>query len=380
MLSTKKTNSLIPVRIGGLLIAAGFIRPDHMAVALSKARQLNEQLGEVLIASNLVTKDELKCALDLQQLIKAGSITVEMGARALKQTRDQRSTVAAALQTLGYSEQNAIKTIDLTSVLLDAKVLSSAQIEQASWNAAKNYLPLGRNLVLAGTISPSMLGAALNILVLLREKSVTRDQAIHALRTLHQQKIPLEQTLAQAAEVSPNHIRVGELLTGAGLLSESDAMIAVENGLLNHKSIGEVLLQSRMISPLVLDACLKLQKMISQGNMDRVQATELLRQVARKQISLEQFLNEMTYLKSRVLELLVNAGLITHAQIQQAVEYSRNQDDDVVTCVFSYGLVTQEMFRCSVRCVYAIDEGTQTLEQMIEFLRVQFASQLQQSA
>ncbi len=380
MLSMKQTNSLIPVRLGGLLISAGFIRPDHMASALSQARQHNQKLGEILVATNLVTNADLKCALELQRLIKDGSITVEMGTRALKQTRAQEGGVHSALVHLGYKEDEAIKTTDLASILQDAGVITKAQVEQASWNAAKNGLPLGRNLVLAGALSPSGLGSALNALVLLREKSVSRQETVNALRTSYQQKTPLEETLAQAANISPNHVRVGELLSSAGLLSESDSMIAVENGLLNQKAIGQVLLEARMVSTLVLDACIKLQRMIQNGAVSKVQASELLRQVASKQVGLEDFLSEMSYLKSRVLELLVRSGLVTEAHLQTILLHSPELENDLIKALFVHDVISQEMFRNCVRCIYTVDAGNHTLNEMIVWLRGEYSGLLQESA
>lgn len=381
MLSMKKTGtSLIPVRLGGLLIAAGIIRPDHMAVALSKARQSSARIGQVLIATSMVTENDLTCALELQQLIKSGSITVELGAHALRRVHEERVTVHKALSDLGWTDENAIKTTDLASLLLDAGVISKAQLEQGSWNSAKNSLPLGRNLVLAGALSPSLLGAVLNALVLIRDRAASRDQVIHGLRAAHQNKVPFEETVHQAAALSQNHVRVGELLSSAGLLSDSDAMIAVENGLLNGKSIGQVLLQARMVSPLVLDACLKLQKMILDGSMTRVQAAELLRQVASKQVGLEQFLKEMTYLKSRVVELLLRSEVITQGQLESAIAVSPESQEDMVRALFVYGVLTQDMFRTAVRCVYAIDEGQYTAEEMVHVLKGQFRPLMQESA
>lgn len=373
MFTTKKpTISLIPVRIGGLLISAGLIRADQMQLALSQARSTNKKIGEVLSSSKLVSEEELSCALELQRLIKAGNITVEMGTRALKQAHEKQRNVHAALADMGYSDEKALKTNDLASILLEACIISKEQLQQASWNAAKNYLPLGRNLVLAGALSPSLLGASLTALVLLRDNVVERERIVQALQLAHHQKIPFEVTITEAGDVSPNHIRVGELLSAAGLVSESDAMIAVENGLLNRKSIGQVLLESQMISPLVLDACLKLQKLIQDGQLSRVQGTELLKQVAQKQVALDQFLSEMAYLKSRVLDLLVRAELVSSEQIQVALTESGENENDILRALFANQSVTQDMFRAGVRGVYAIDDGTCTAQDIINALKAQF--------
>ncbi len=380
MLTTKTNSSLISVRLGGLLISAGFIRPDHMAAALAEARKFNLKLGELLVAANLVSDADLACALEIQNLIKDGSLTVDMGTQALKQTRQHKCGVHFALVFLGYKEAEAIKPADLTSILLEAGAITKAQVEQARWNAAKNLLPPGRNLVLAGAVSPSLLGSALNALVLLRGDSVSRQDAVDALRACHQHKSPLEKHLWQAAMVPLNHVRVGELLSSAGLLSESDAMIAVENGLLNQKSIGQSLLEANMISPLVLNGCVELQKMIQSGAVSKVQATELLRQIATKQVGLADCLSEMSYLKSRMLELLVRSGLVTEEHLQTAIQHSPELQNDPIKALLFHEVITQEMFRNCVRCIYAIDAGSQSINSMIDWLRSEYSGLVQQSA
>jgi hypothetical protein len=355
MLASKKSpTSLIPVRIGGLLIAANIVRPEQMALALAEARRNNLKVGDVLIAQRLVTDQDLHHALELQQLIKAGKLTVEMAAQALRQAREKDRNIHAALSDMGWKDENAIKTTDLAGILMEAGIVTRAQVDQAAWNSAKNMLPLGRNLVLAGAITPSLLGSALTALVLLRDRAIERNAAICALKRAHTYKAQFEECLD--ARVVSNHVRVGELLAAAGLLSESDSMIAVENGLLNQQSIGTVLLQSRMVTAVVLDAVLKLQKLIEDGSMQKVQAVELLRQVAAKQVGLDQFLDEMAYVKARALELLLQSGLVR-----------------------DYETITPEMFRAAVRCVYAVDSGSHTQEQMIGALLSQF-SQAHQAA
>lgn len=370
-INKKSGSSLIPVRIGGLLISAGIVRADQMAIALADARRNNRRLGEVLIAQRLATEEDLNHALELQQLIKSGKITVEMGAQALRLAHGKGRNIHAALSDMGWTDDKAIKGTDLASLLVDAGIATRDQINQASWNSAKNMLPLGRNLVLAGAISPSILGSALTALVLLRDNAINRDTAVSGLRKAHQHKVSIEECLGLRA--GQNNVRIGELLAAAGLLTESDAMIAVENGLLTQKSVGLVLLESQMVTPLVLDATLKLQKMIEDGSMGRPQAAELLRQVATKQVGLEQFLNEMAYLKRRVLELLLAGGFVRQEDVQSAIGAYPELENDMVRALGMYGVLSNDLFRAAVRCVYAIDNGTHTQTDMIGMLLTKFS-------
>ncbi len=349
--------SLIPVRIGALLVAAGIVRPDVLAKALQQARTCGVKVGEILVNYYGISPEAMQCAVDVQQLIKDSSLTVELATRALQSAHQQSRSLETTLAELGWGGNKCIRINDLAQLLLDSGFISKSQLEQASWNCAKNSLPLGRNLMLSGAISPSVLGAALNALVLVRDGRIAPKQAASTLRSSLQQKIPIEELLGLPRWVTPNHVRIGELLSASGILTESDAMNAVETGLLNQQPLGQVLLESGMVAPLTLEAAIKLQGMIVNDELGKAQATELLRQVDTQRIPLEDFLGEMSNLKQQAVDLLVRSGLVSSSDLQMYCQlysqYGHNQARVLLAC----GLVSQDAFRQALRCLFAIGSG-----------------------
>lgn len=369
----KRAISLIPVRIGVLLINADLLRPQDMQSALLCARQTGRKLGDVLLTQRLLKPEELQCALELQRMIKDGSVTVELGTKALRSYRENPAPVAELLARLGFCGIKTIGNHDLADILLQANCITQPQLDQARWNAAKNNLPLGRNLVLAGAITPSTLGMALTLLTHVRERTISDEAGIEALKQAVANHVPLADVINLSATASPHHVRVGELLSQAGLLSESDSMMAVEHGLLNRQCIGETLLRHNLISPLVLDAVLKVQNMLDENSISRIQAAELLRQVAGKELALEDCLTAMARLRAQVLELLLESRIISEAQVHQSLSASPSFETDILRALFAAGHVTQETFRAAVRCAYAINEADYTKEQAIAWLTYTFA-------
>lgn len=349
--------SLIPVRIGALLVQANVVRADVLAQALQHARAAGVKVGEVLINYYHVNAVSFQGALDLQQLIKEGSLTADMATRALRAVHQHGKGLEQALTELGWEGNKRIKINDLAELLLDAGYISKGQIEQVSWNCAKNGLPLGRNLVLSGAISPSVLGAALNCLVLIRDGRITPKQAVSALRASIQQKIAIEAVLSLPAWVTPNHVRIGELLSASGILSESDAMNAVETGLLSQKPLGQVLEQSGMVSPLSLEAALKLQGMIVHEEISKTQAAELLRQVQAQGVPLDNFLAEMNSLKQQAVQLLIESELVSAAELEKYCQLYGTYKDNQARVLLASGLVSQDAFRQALRSLFAINNG-----------------------
>jgi hypothetical protein len=346
-----------------------------MQSALVCARQTGRRIGDVLLAQKLVHPEELQCALDVQKLIKEGTLTVELGTKALREFRIQPAPLSALLAAVGYCDVKTIRNNDLADILVDSEAITDGQLDQASWNAGKNNMPLGRNLVLSGAISPSTLGAALTLLTHLRERSITEEEAIAALKQVLETHLPLSEVISLPSTISPHHVRVGELLAQAGLLSESDAMMAAEQGLMNRQCIGQALLHYKLISPLVLDAVLKLQGMLEEGTIPRSQAPELLRQVADKEIALEDCLTAMARLRAQVLELLLDSRLITEMQVQEALAASPAYETDILRALFTAGFLNQETFRSTVRCAYAINEGAYTKDKALAWLRYTFVEE-----
>lgn len=142
MNTQKRATSLIPVRIGALLVSSGMLRPQSMQQALLNSRHTGKKIGQVLVSENLVEAHLLECALEIQQLIKQGEITVEMGTRALKDSQKSKRPVQATLSDLGFNEQKNIGNQDLAQVLLEAGCINQAQLDQARLNASNNGLPL----------------------------------------------------------------------------------------------------------------------------------------------------------------------------------------------------------------------------------------------
>lgn len=356
------------MRLGALLTSANIVRPEALAQGLQTARLTGDRIGEVLSRENLVSERDLDSAIQILKLIKDGGLSFEMGTQALRVAHARKCPVRVALRTVGWEDTKSIRINDLAQLLLDAGCITKPQLEQASWNCAKNNLPLGRNLVLTGAISPSILSAALNALVLVRDGRTSTNAAGSALRLSITKHISLEEALGLPSWVSAHHVRVGELLSLSGILSESDATTAVETGLLNQRPIGEVLLELKMVPALVLDATLKLQKLVADGQLGKVQAAELLKQVVTTGTDISQYLQEMSVSKDRALGLLTASNVITVQQIDHAKDLFGNVVNDPVRALMSAGYLTPEVFRKALRFVFMIDEGSLSEETAISHL------------
>ena len=160
----------------------------------------------------------------------------------------------------------------LGALLVDAKVISQQQLDSAQKTSFETGLPLGRMLCEADLITAEVL------LPLCMNKGgserwkISKEEAVH--RIAQSQKKPLANAVPFTAKVpgsqvapTPVKVKLGELLLVSGLLSEIDVMNALELSLTHHKAIGEILVESGMVTAAVIQAATEMQQSINEGSL-----------------------------------------------------------------------------------------------------------------
>ncbi|CAN5951447.1 unnamed protein product [Sphagnum jensenii] len=268
-------------KIGDLLVELGLVSQKDLNEALQIGRDTGLPIGRVLTMSAFITEEWFQLALKAQQLLKDGLITVDGVKSAIHRIDDgmDPDTAFAQFETQGQKPTNAAAPVRLGELLVAAGFTLKEQIESAVAQSTFTGLPTGRLLVLSGILQESLLTAALNAQVLIRDGRITKEQAIDGLKAAKRRQVPIEVSLAEKGFYAlPNKtsIRVGELLSKAGLVSDTEIMNAIEVGLTENKPIGEVLLQLGRIQEPFLNYALELQKEIGKDKISPAQAIDLL--------------------------------------------------------------------------------------------------------
>lgn len=342
--------SLIPIRLGRLLHAAGIIEPAALSTALHCARSRKKKLGEILSESQLVREPVLQAALEAQRLVRESSLSFQLAVEAIKLVQAHSIGLLHALKRLGWRVENQIDTGDLLSrLLLAASAANQVQIDQARWMSQKKQITFGRALIVESGVQPKLLVAAFDSLVLIRDSKLTVPQAIEALMRVKQEGIPFYDALAEP----PYPVaRIGELLTLSGILTDSDVMEVLEVALLEQKRIGEVLMQSRLTTPVVVDSCLQAQSLISQKYLSLSDGIDLLRSVHEQQRSLETIVREMVGIRLQACGLLHGLGLINDYELFEAGKILENLGDPMLAFALNgrmNGFLLQTAIDCSIR-------------------------------
>jgi hypothetical protein len=246
---------------------------------------------------------------------------------------------------------------ELGELLLEAGVVSRADLDAALRQSRENKLPLGRCLVLARTITSALLASALTAQVLLRDGKITRKQALDALKAAARKHQTIESSLEEVGvfKANPTNVRVGELLTAAGLVTEGDKISAVEVGLTEGKPIGQVLLQAGTITNQQLQDALRLQEKVSAGNLTGAQASDVLRQANTRRVPIDVVLGERNTKDdeiaraNEVIEILGNAGLISAEDYAKSESVSKATNISLGEVMLNNGTIGRPLLRNAVQ-------------------------------
>ncbi|PWU00053.1 MAG: hypothetical protein C5B53_04535 [Candidatus Melainabacteria bacterium] len=360
-----------PSRVGDLLTRVGLIKQSQLEEALILSRRTATPVGRILLMTGSLKEKDLQVVLQAQHMIRTGQLPFEVAIRALYIVKASRASFDEALRMSGWTTEQEAQLGELAELLLSAEVVSESQLKSATARAEQMALPIGRTLVLMGLVSPSVMAATLNAQVLLKQNEITAQEAVHGIRIASARRISLEKALILEGIYQPQSnswIKLGELFAIAGLLSESDGLWAVEAGLIEGRPIGEILVESGLVSSESRDGALELQKMVAEGKVNAQQAAELLKEVNSQGVAPAQALKSMTHLGTQVANLLKMSGLITDEHISKAEEMSTPPIIDLSACLLDASIINRETIEAARQCLELIRDERLKVEQAIVVL------------
>lgn len=169
-----------PIRIGEILVRAGVITEGKLNQRLDLARQLGMPLGQVLIQSNDVDKEQLMSCIHIQSLVLEGLITLETGVQLIKKISKKSVTLDEALLEAGLADQHL--THRLGELLMAAGCISEESLAWSLLTSGELGVPLGHVLIQTGVVQPDMVGIALTTQRQIRMKIMTVDEAVERLK------------------------------------------------------------------------------------------------------------------------------------------------------------------------------------------------------
>ncbi|MDP3509667.1 MAG: tetratricopeptide repeat protein [Candidatus Melainabacteria bacterium] len=353
-------------RLGDLLVQAGILTQLQLSEAARSAKAKRIQIGQALVMNGVISPRDLQSVLEAQSNLRDKSVEPAEALRCLKIAYKLGASFKDILAE--YVSPKQTQTSKLGELLVESGLVSYEVLAKAVEQSYSTGLPLGRMLVLHETISNDLLTLALDLQVRVRDEMMSRQEALTAIRAAAGMA-PIapgtEETKPAPAPEGPRKkgLRIGELMVMAGVLTETDVMNALEWGLVNHQTIGKVLISQNLVSQTLLDAALSLQKMVDQENFEAAKASECLARIHGTGIALEEALaeireekvakdGEVTYEK-----LLMLARVVSEQDLEAAFDISAQSATVIGKILVLTGHMDVPTLQATLRCYQLFSRG-----------------------
>jgi tetratricopeptide (TPR) repeat protein len=252
---------------------------------------------------------------------------------------------------------SCVSELPIGEILVRAGLVSQIQMDEAVQEAGTRARLLGKTLVARGVLSPDTLRAALEAQSVLRDGVVDSFKAFKALSIAAANGVSFEVALAQITPkngpLSPAPERtskLGELLLAAEVLDQKALDAAQKKVLATGEPLGVVLVAEGILSESFLDAALELQVRVRDGMFSREQAIFAMKQDPRKLLAMiapHMMADEIQAKKAkaaiRIGELLVRAGIVSNADVNQALELSLAHGHQIGEMLVARSFITRPL-------------------------------------
>lgn len=353
--STKRASLLSQI-----ITTAGIIEVEVICDAYDSSGQDIEEMGRMLVTAGYLADGDLRSAVEAVRQVESNALSPDQAAYALKYAYDNCLPFNSALDCTIMQAISVVNPNLLGELFLAARMISEFQLAVAMDQCRDCGITLGRVLLLSQIISPSILEISIDLLRLVRDQHLHFPAAAEALRLCSMERKTLLEALREIGVVQQDpeaYPKLGTLLSAAGLIADFDAINAAEIGLETNKPIGQVFNETGLVSPMVLRAALKLQNMIENGTVSINQSHELLRQVNKLQLPLEELMKELGEMKGKVMTLLIQSGAVSAEELRKATNMRGSQSTDMTQALVEAGIVSTNLMRESARCVSLMEQG-----------------------
>jgi len=286
------------VSLDELVIELRLVSDKDMAEIKLQSTKTGLPLGRLLVLSRLLSEEDLERLLKLQAIQRGCKLPLQLVLDAHRYAVHENLSVEEALAKAGVFAQ-IVSYSRLGTLLVDSKLITKPQLDEAQKLAYETRFPLGKMLTMHGAITQAQLELALDLQKQLREQSINKDEALAQLSNSMSGSTPNNLAASQSASTSamifapqvlapqnqgispnlpnpPNKIDLGELLLVSGLITEQEFDAAFDQSIENNQNLEEVLVASGVCSSALIDIALELQKHVNSGDVSPAAAAESL--------------------------------------------------------------------------------------------------------
>ncbi|MBK7836164.1 MAG: hypothetical protein IPJ49_00415 [Candidatus Obscuribacter sp.] len=189
-------------------------------------------------------------------------------------------------------------TIRVGELLVQAAVVSSAEMTEAVQVSKRLGVPIGRVLIMSGCVKEEVLEASLQLQRLIRAGDMSVDGALEALQRVNDLDIDLTEALANEQykeSLLDSAEYLGELLLDSNIVSEEDLVKAMQTSFDQGVPLGSTLVLQGLLSPSLFPSILSVQKNIARGVTTREEGVKEIQEIFLHWLKAEESLKRTTH-------------------------------------------------------------------------------------
>jgi hypothetical protein len=162
--------------------------------------------------------------------------------------------------------------VRLGELLVEADIVSSADLTEAIQVSRRLGVPIGRVLLSSGILSQALLEAALEAQPLVNEGKLERSRIAEALKEFHKNGKPIGAFLDIEMHSNRQNAaddRLGELLLDSDIVTQEQIDKALQTSFDAGVPLGSALMLQGVLSPSVFPSIIRIQKAIKDGSLPR---------------------------------------------------------------------------------------------------------------
>jgi tetratricopeptide (TPR) repeat protein len=345
-------------RLGDLVLGFEMVSESEFEDSLSIAKETGLPIGNVLVMSNLLSESDLRNVLRCQSLLREHAIAFDIAREALERVKEQKITLDRALVELGWDGLRH-ESMPLGKLLVDAEFISRDQLEKALRRHKDTTMPVGRILVLEGSLPESLLSVAINAQNFLREGKITQTQALEALKEARRRHFINTPPMQKSFYLFPtrNRPRLGELLLLSGLITQSDLNLALETSFTCKKPLGETLVEMKLITNKILDSALRAQNLIADSTLRLKEGKALITSVSKGMSisdALEKVISDRQTRKPEpqlsLSDFMKAINVVKQSEIDQAFAVVQHNSDVIMKVLLIAGVFDEQTLAMAEQC------------------------------
>lgn len=261
------------------------------------------------------------------------------------------------------AKQVVVQHIKFGDLLVQLNLVSAPDLNDALQVAPQFGLPLGRTLVLSGRLTEEELEVAVELQSMINQKKYSIEQAQKVAQMVRQGTPPSEALKGAGMDDAQEKTTLGQLLLLSKLINEEQLDHAQKTSYRSGMRLGRTLVLNGVISHNQLTKALGVQNMLRERKISMEQAIQMLTAGVPKRVALEA--NQMrpapAQKRVRFSEFLVLCGLLTEAEMLEALETSMDKKLSLAQTIIQQGSISREMFDKSTELFNKVSVGAMSV-------------------